>query len=139
MSAKHPAAPKKKKQSQQSKILQWIDNPSKAGVLKLPKSAFFGYILQHAPKLMLVKFGAPWCGPCEIMKPNLEKLAEHGAHVLDVNLDKALKLGVRYDVGAVPTVIIFEKGEEKSRAVGYKTFGQLQKMLEKAATVAQES
>ncbi len=71
---------------------------------------------------MLVDFWAEWCGPCRMLGPVIEQLAEEyedrDVIVGKVNVDEESELARRYGVMSIPTVILFQNGEEKDRKVG---------------------
>jgi thioredoxin 1 len=71
--------------------------------------------------LMLVDFWAEWCGPCKMLGPVIDQLAqdyEGKAVVGKVNVDEEQELAMRYGVMSIPTVIFFKNGEEIKRQVG---------------------
>lgn len=76
----------------------------------------------ESKKLMMVDFWATWCGPCRMLGPVIEELANEyeGREVLigKVDIDQETPLAVRYGVMSVPTVIFFRDGEEIDRKVG---------------------
>jgi thioredoxin len=70
---------------------------------------------------VLVDFWAPWCGPCHIVGPIVEKLAEKAgnrAKVFKLNVDENEGTARKYGISAVPTVIVFTNGEAQRRLVG---------------------
>ena len=72
-------------------------------------------------KLVMVDFWATWCGPCRMLGPVIEKLAdqyEGKAVIGKVNVDEQQELAVRYGVMSIPTVIFFKDGKEIDRKVG---------------------
>ena len=72
-------------------------------------------------KLMMVDFWAVWCGPCRMLAPMVDDLAEKYAGkvvVGKVNVDKEQELAIRYGVMSIPTVIFFKDGKEIARKVG---------------------
>ena len=69
----------------------------------------------------LVDFWASWCGPCRMVAPTIEQLAqeyEGRANVGKVNVDEEMELARRYRVASIPTLIVFENGAEVRRSVG---------------------
>lgn len=76
----------------------------------------------------LVDFWAEWCGPCKMIAPVLEEIAEEQAGKLQIgkiNIDDNLDVTRRYDVMSIPTLILFKDGEPKVRLIGAKPKGQL--------------
>ena len=70
---------------------------------------------------VLVDFHATWCGPCKLLTPIVEKLAEEydgKLKVGKVDVDVAPKLAQKYGITSVPTVMVFEGGEKKASHVG---------------------
>jgi thioredoxin 1 len=78
---------------------------------------------------ILVKFGAPWCGPCQSVAPTLEAMAEEGYAVYDVNTDEDADSAVKYGIRSVPTFIVFENGVEVTRETGAMQKSQLVNLL----------
>lgn len=86
---------------------------------------------------VLVDFYAPWCGPCVMMQPVLEDIAgrmENDIKVAKVDTDKSPRLGGRYQVEALPTLILFNKGQVIERFVGYMTADELELAVRKVNT-----
>lgn len=76
----------------------------------------------------LVDFWAEWCGPCKIMDQPLEELAGENAGKLTVaklNVDENPSTMGAYSVMSIPTMIVFQNGEEKRRLIGARSKGQL--------------
>lgn len=72
-------------------------------------------------KLMMVDFWANWCGPCRMLGPVIEQLAEQygdKAVIGKVDVDDQAELAMRYGVMSIPTVIFFKDGKEIDRKVG---------------------
>ena len=76
-----------------------------------------GENLKETQGKVLVKFGAPWCGPCRMMNPLLEILSTE-IEIIDVDIDEFGGLGEEYCVRSVPTFVFLENGEEYNRHVG---------------------
>jgi thioredoxin 1 len=77
---------------------------------------------------VLVDFWAEWCGPCKVISPVLEEIAQEQAGKLVVgklNIDDNLEVTRRFDVMSIPTLILFKDGEPAARIVGAKGKGQL--------------
>ena len=77
---------------------------------------------------VLVDFWAEWCGPCKMISPVLEEIAEEHAGKLQIgklNIDDNLEVTRRFDVMSIPTLILFKNGEPEVRLIGAKPKGQL--------------
>ena len=73
---------------------------------------------------VVVDFWAPWCGPCRVVSPIIDDLAEqHGERVkfLKMNVDENLQTQSRYNVLSIPTVILFERGEPQETVIGARS------------------
>ena len=70
---------------------------------------------------VLVDFWATWCAPCRMLAPELESFAfsQDDVKVGKVNVDEESSLAVKYGVNVIPTMLLFENGEELKRRSGY--------------------
>ena len=74
-----------------------------------------------AEGVTMVDFWAPWCGPCRMIAPVVEELAEDfdgKAKIVKVNVDNAPDLAMRYSITGVPTLMFFKNGEVADTIVG---------------------
>ena len=77
---------------------------------------------------VLVDFWAEWCGPCKMISPVLEEIAqeqEGKVQIVKLNIDDNLDVTRRFDVMSIPTLILFKDGEPQVRLIGAKPKGQL--------------
>ncbi len=77
---------------------------------------------------ILVDFYANWCGPCKMLSPILEKVSSD-IKVIKVDVDKFEKLSREYGIMSIPTVILFENGEEVKRNIGFMSQEQVEKFI----------
>jgi len=86
---------------------------------------------------VLVDFWAPWCGPCRMVSPALERLAGEQAgklKLVKVNTDEEEALGSRFGIRGIPTMILFEGGRERDRVTGALPLNDLRRWLEERLT-----
>ncbi len=77
---------------------------------------------------ILVDFYANWCGPCKMLSPILEKVSSD-IKAIKVDVDKFEKLSREYGIMSIPTVILFENGEEVKRNIGFMSQEQVEKFI----------
>ena len=108
--------------SEEGKALEVTDADFEEKILKADEPA-------------LVDFWAPWCVPCRIQGPTVEKVAEKfdgRAIVSKVNVDENPDVASKYGVMSIPTIVIFKGGSELQRFVGVRQEKELAEALEKA-------
>lgn len=88
-------------------------------VLEVTSSNFEEEILK-SEKPVLVDFYADWCGPCKMLAPIVDEIANENdaVKVCRVNIDANQDLAVQYEIMSIPTLVVIKKGEEINRTVG---------------------
>jgi thioredoxin 1 len=85
-------------------------------------------------KPVLVDFWAEWCGPCRMIAPSVEAVAEEyqgKAGVYKMNVDENMNVPQQYNIRGIPTLILFKGGQEQERIVGAVTREAIAKVLDK--------
>jgi thioredoxin 1 len=93
-----------------------------AKLLEVDESSFETEVLS-ADRPVLVDFSAVWCGPCKMLDPIVEQLAEEWngrIKVVKLDVDNNPDLAMRYQVMGVPTLMLFVEGETRERISGYQ-------------------
>jgi thioredoxin 1 len=88
---------------------------------------------------VVVDFWAPWCGPCRMMAPVLEAASERWAgrvKFAKLDTDQNGSIAMKQGIQAIPTLIVFDKGSEKDRAVGFLPAAKLDEWLQGIAAPA---
>ncbi len=82
------------------------------------EQAFFKLINNE---LVLVDFYATWCGPCRMISPLIDEIAEENTNltVVKVDVDKYPNIATKYGIMSIPTLKVFKKGEEGKTSIGY--------------------
>ena len=91
-------------------------------------AADFDEIASTSPVPVLVDLWAPWCGPCRVLSPIVQKMANRFAgrlKVVKVNVDEAPALSARFGVQGIPTLVLLQGGQVLARQVGAVPEGAL--------------
>ncbi len=88
---------------------------------------------------VLVDFWAEWCGPCRMIAPTVEAVAEKyesNARVVKINVDDNPSVAQRYGIKGIPTLILFKNGREEERVVGATSKEAISRIIDKHLAVA---
>lgn len=94
-----------------------------AGAVTTLSDSTFDETIASDGAAVLVDFWAEWCGPCKMIAPILEEIADEQGEALQVaklNVDEAGDIARRFEVMSIPTLILFKDGEPVKRIVGAK-------------------
>jgi thioredoxin 2 len=100
--------------------------------VEVPDARTFDALISSTSLPVVVDFWAPWCGPCRVMTPELEKVARlEAGHwlIAKVNTDAVPELGERFRIMSIPTLAVFQQGREVHRASGARSAGEIKAMV----------
>jgi thioredoxin 1 len=102
-------------------------DPMAEGIVNLSTATFDESVLGSSVPV-LVDFWAEWCGPCKTIAPILGEIATEKAGELTItklNVDENPEIAMRFKVMSIPTLLVFQDGQERKRIVGAKSKGAL--------------
>ncbi len=89
--------------------------------------------IETSSRPTLVDFWAEWCGPCRMIAPSFEKLAEkYGGEInfAKVNVDETPELAAKYGIRSIPTLLLLKDGKVAEQIVGARSYNELAKIVE---------
>ena len=91
----------------------------------------FQEVVLNSDKPVLVDFWASWCGPCRMVAPILEEIANERSDVkfCKINVDEEPELAGRYNVMSIPTLLVVKEGQVVNQAVGARPKSQILSLL----------
>jgi len=108
---------------------------SSTNIIALTQENFPTEVLQ-ASTPVLVDFWAEWCGPCKMVAPILDELAEEyngRVKIAKVNIDEQQELATQYGIRAVPTLLLFSRGQVAEQIVGMRGKRELKASFDRLA------
>ena len=99
-------------------------------VLEVNSENFEKEVLKSECKV-LVDFNADWCGPCKMLRPILEEVANSNdtVKIVSVNVDNEEELSEKYNVSSIPCLVLFDKGTEIKRNVGLISKDEIESII----------
>ena len=101
------------------------------GIVNVNKENFRAEVLQ-ADRTVLVDFWASWCGPCRMVIPIVEEIAQErqDIKVAKINVDEEAELAAQYQIMSIPTLMVFKNGEITAQALGALPKNQILSLLD---------
>ena len=110
--------------------------PALGKPIEMQSTADFDRLIAQSSIPVVVDYWAPWCGPCRMVAPEIEKVAARMAGkvvVVKVNTDVLQDLGQRFGIQSIPTLAVFGGGRELTRSSGARPAEMIEAMVDQAA------
>lgn len=104
-------------------------------VITITKANFEQEVL-NSEMPVLIDFWASWCGPCRMLSPVVDEIAEetNSAKICKVNVDEEPDLAAQFNVMSIPTLLLFKNGKVVNTSVGVKSKADIERMIDLYAT-----
>src|SRR6476469_5937943 len=103
--------------------------------IEMKSTVDFDRLIAQSSVPVLVDYWAPWCGPCRMVAPELQKVAARQsgrALIIKVNTDQVPELGERFRIMSIPTMAVFAGGREAAREVGARPAEAIERLIAQA-------
>jgi thioredoxin 2 len=103
--------------------------------IEVTSTADFDRLVAQSSLPVVVDYWAPWCGPCRMVAPEVQKVAARRAGqaiVVKVNTDQLADLGQRYSIRSIPTLAVFAGGREMTRSSGARPAEEIEALVDQA-------
>lgn len=100
-------------------------------VIRITTENFEQTVMKSENKVLL-DFWATWCGPCKMIAPVIEEIAEENEDITvgKVNVDEEMALAARFGITSIPTLVVMEGGKAVSQMIGFRPKQDILKLLE---------
>ena len=99
-------------------------------ILHVNSDNFSEEVLESS-KTVIVDFFANWCGPCQMIAPVLEEIANEDANIdiAKIDVDETPELAIKYGINSIPALLVFKNGELTNTSIGFKSKAEILSLL----------